>query len=426
MPLHPVWATYDSTNGDVYVTNFGDGTVTVLNGTTQAATIFVDAGPDSAAFDTATGFLFVTDSTAGNVSVLDGRSPVVDTTVVENITVGTDPKYAAYDASNGYVYVANNASDSVSILGNAGVAVFPVNFTESGLPAGTEWSVTLNGTLLTSSTAWIVADEPNGTYSFAVGSQAGYTRAPSSGSILVSGAGQSQAIVFTATPATFAVSFVESGLPAGTTWSVTFNGSLMSSGTDTITFSGLPNGTFSFTIGALAGYNASPQGGSVQVAGQAVSRTISFTPIASTYAVSFVESGLPAGTTWSVVFNGTTKSSGTNTIAFSGFPNGTFPYTVTAVSGYNATPSQGSLVVAGHIISQSIKFTLAPGSTSPATSGLSPTEWYGIVGGVIAALLVVLLLFALFGRRKRYSASFTESGPPFRCQLDSCSRRDLP
>ncbi|MEM3489441.1 MAG: hypothetical protein QXO75_07300, partial [Nitrososphaerota archaeon] len=43
---------------------------------------------------------------------------------------------------------------------------YSVTFTESGLPAGTSWSVTLNGVTLSSSSNSIVFSEPNGSYSY--------------------------------------------------------------------------------------------------------------------------------------------------------------------------------------------------------------------------------------------------------------------
>jgi len=405
----PVSVTYDSTNGDVYVTNLGGGTVTVLNGTSEMTEIPVGSGPDSAAFDGATGYLFVTNSGSGNVSVLDGRSPSV-TTVVANISVGVDPEYAIYDGSNGDIYVANNGSASVSVLGPAGAAQYTVNFTESGLPIGTTWSLTLNGTPLTSSSASIVTSEPNGTYAFTIDAKTGYTAAPSSGSITVEGADTSQAITFTPIRATYNVAFVESGLPSGTSWSVTFNGSTLSSGTATISFPGVPNGTYSFTVAARTGYTIAPSSGSITVSGADKNQAVVFTGIPATYAVAFVESGLPNGTAWSVTFNGSTSSSDTDTITFSGVPNGTFSFTVGAVNGFNATPSHGSFQVGGHAVTTSIVFAPSPSPSTTTSSGLSATEWYGIIGAVIAAVLIVLLLFIVLGRRGRSAVTFHASG----------------
>jgi hypothetical protein len=63
----------------------------------------------------------------------------------------------------------------------------PVAFTESGLPAGTNWTVTLNETPRWSTGSIIAFEEVNGTYPFVVGSVAGYTANPESGYIVVHG-----------------------------------------------------------------------------------------------------------------------------------------------------------------------------------------------------------------------------------------------
>jgi len=53
-----------------------------------------------------------------------------------------------------------------------------VNLTESGLPSGTMWSVTLHGVQRNSTNATITYSEPNGSYLLFVGSVAGYTVSP--------------------------------------------------------------------------------------------------------------------------------------------------------------------------------------------------------------------------------------------------------
>ncbi len=72
----------------------------------------------------------------------------------------------------------------------------------------------------------------------------------------------------------YTVSFEASGLPAATSWEVSFNGSGLNSTTISIQFQ-VPNGTTSFTIGAVSGFTASPQSGSVQIDG--ANRTIMIT-----------------------------------------------------------------------------------------------------------------------------------------------------
>jgi len=56
--------------------------------------------------------------------------------------------------------------------------------------------------------------------------------------------------------------FAETGLPSGTSWSVTWNGNTQSFTTNTIVFGGPAAGPFSYTVGSVTGYTASPASGS--------------------------------------------------------------------------------------------------------------------------------------------------------------------
>ena len=157
----------------------------------------------------------------------------------------------------------------------------------------------------------------------------------------------------------YQVTFTESGLPSGTTWSVTAGGSTQSSSTNSISFTE-PNGTYSFSVGAVSGYTSSPSSGSLTVNGNSVTETIIFTKSSqATYSVIFYETGLSSGTSWSVTLQGSTGSSSTNTISFTE-PNGTYSFSVGAVSGYTSTNSSGSVTVNGQSANVEIVFTPTP------------------------------------------------------------------
>ncbi len=139
------------------------------------------------------------------------------------------------------------------------------------------------------------------------------------------------------------VTFQESGLPPGTTWSVTFNGQQKSSSSSTITFS-VPAGTYSFTVGNVSGYTVSQSTGTVTVTNSNVQVSLVFTPVPTSYNVTFQESGLPPGTTWSVTFNGQQKSSSSSTITFS-VPAGTYSFTVSSPQGYTINVSKTPITI---------------------------------------------------------------------------------
>ncbi len=106
-----------------------------------------------------------------------------------------------------------------------------------------------------------------------------------------------------------------------------------------------------------------PGGGSPSVTDQAVPENGTGT----TYLVNFTESGLPSGTSWSVILNGQSQSSSLKAIFFSE-PNGSYAYTVGGVSGYSASPSSGNVVVNGSVVRVAISFSLASGGPLTITS----------------------------------------------------------
>jgi len=115
---------------------------------------------------------------------------------------------------------------SVSLWRGHGIAPssskYTVTFTESGLPSKTSWSVTLNGNLESSTGTSISFTEPNGTYSYSVGSVSGYTSSPSSGKVTVKGVPIGVPITFTVT--TLAITVSPTQGPVGSTVTVSGTG----------------------------------------------------------------------------------------------------------------------------------------------------------------------------------------------------------
>ncbi|MEM3791054.1 MAG: hypothetical protein QW260_08295, partial [Thermoproteota archaeon] len=271
-------------------------------------------------------------------------------------------------------FTVNGVPVSMSI--SFSEVTYSVTFTESGLPSGTMWYVNLsNGQSFSSTTSTISFSETNGTYSYTIATTDKiYKPSPSSGSFTVNGANVNQAITFSLV--TYTVTFTESGLSSGTMWYVNLsNGQSFSSTTSTLSFSET-NGTYSYTIATTDKiYKPFPSSGLFTVNGANVNQAITFSLI--TYTVTFTESGLPSGTTWSVTFNGNTKSSTTNTISFTGIANGTYSYSVGVVSGYTANPSSGTIIVNGANVNQAITFSLVTYTVTFTESGLpSGTTWY--------------------------------------------------
>ncbi len=265
---------------------------------------------------------------------------------------------------------------------------YTVTFTATGLPDGTTYSVTFDGTTLTNvsagGTVSNVFTVPNGTYAFSIATISGYRpNTPVSGSLTVSGADVTRSTGYT--QVTYVVSFEETGLSTGTAWAVTLNGVETSSLTAFVNFTE-PNGTYAFSVAAVAGYDApSPGSGNATVAGFNQTVMIAFVTAPPTYyTVTFTETGLTAGTSWSVTFNGTPTSSTTSTIVFSEL-NDSYTYTIANVDGLVPTPSSGTVTVDGMNADVNVTFAAPPPPTYTVTfteTGLATgTMWTVVFNG---------------------------------------------
>jgi hypothetical protein len=162
-------------------------------------------------------------------------------------------------------------------------AVYNVTLTETGLPSGQSWSAILNGVTASSTTSSIVFSAPSGTFNYQVLPVAGYTAAPSAGTVTVGTSPYSLAVSFTAV--TYAVTVTENGLPSGTSWSATVNGVTQTSVGASVTFY-LPNGTYTYSVANVNGYSMTGGTGSVTVNGAPAAAAVAFTPSTSPSLVS--------------------------------------------------------------------------------------------------------------------------------------------
>jgi outer membrane protein assembly factor BamB len=157
---------------------------------------------------------------------------------------------------------------------------YPVVFEESGLPLGTEWSVDFNDSILFGRSKSIVFQAENYTgYRYSVPGIPGVRVTPSEGIVNVSGQSTIVRVIFSAIspPSHYAIQFVESGLPSGSAWSVFLNGSETTTTSIEITFFE-PNGTYSYSISAVAGYSANRTSARLVVDGLDWVMGISFLP----------------------------------------------------------------------------------------------------------------------------------------------------
>jgi YVTN family beta-propeller protein len=340
----PYTISIDPKNGRAFVGNYGSDNVTVLGPTGAELDLSSAAGVGvfGSVYDPADGDVYVVSFDSDLVTVVSGRSG----TGVGGYSVGLGPVAAAVDPGTGTVYVANYDSDSLTLLSPAfRVLTYNVSFHESGLPVGTSWSMRFDGVGRGTSGTELNFTAPNGTLQpYSVGAVAGYTALAQFGTVQIAGTALVVTIGFAALPPTFAVKFVESGLPAGTIWSVTVGSTTEFTNGSAILFAE-PNGSYSFEVGAISGFHAKDRG-NFTVSGAPVKVRLAFSR--STYTVKFAETGLAAGTSWCVTFNGTTACSSTSSVSFNGIANGTYLFSVGHLAHYNLTGRySGSVTVAG-------------------------------------------------------------------------------
>jgi hypothetical protein len=335
------------------------------------------------AYDPVTGEVFVANYYSDNLTVLSGATD----TPVGNVTTGLGPLCLTYDSRTGDLYGTNYDGGTLSIITGGSGGGYGVTFTETGLPTGTNWAVTLNGVQLSSTSTSIAFTEPNGTYSYTVGPVPGYAAAVDSGSVTVNGVGLERGVVFAPVSGPYSVIFSETGLPAGGEWyvNVTGQGSVVSSTTSAALQ--LANGTYPFTVAsANKQYAPSPARGSIEVSGTAASESVTFT--LETYPVSYAESGLPSGASWSVTVAGTTHTSTTATVAFME-PNGTYAYSVGSTGGFGPNPANGTVTVVGGAQTIPVSYAKVFALIFTASNLPSGTNWSVTVTGGSSSVVLL-------------------------------------
>jgi hypothetical protein len=289
-----------------------------------------------------------------------------------------------YFPSPGLVVISWNGSLTASFVPSF-QQPYNVTISEAGLPNGTTWySNVTNGPSYNSTGDIIEFTETNGSYSFSVASVNESYVATYAPVFVVNGAAVNVSVTFSLT---YGVSFRESGLPAGLSWAVTFHLFLRNlttdGGTDTIVFAAETNGSYSYSIGGLSGWQQStmPYAGRETIRGAALAENVTYAQV--TYGVTFSESGLSAGLGWSVTFNGTseqiTTDGGTDNLTFAPAPNGTYAYSIVPVAGWyvSGIAYSGDLPVDGAPLLAVVLFVPVLNLVIFTEVGLpSGTTWY--------------------------------------------------
>jgi YVTN family beta-propeller protein len=375
-------AAFDPSNGFVYISNYYSGNITVLYGTNATVDKVIPvesfASLGAEIYDPADKSVYVADYSDHNVTVVKG------TATTASIQVGSDPSSFAYDPANNTIFVANYGSGNVSVI-NASTNQVVGSF-ESYFPDYLAYDSAANSLYMASEENGDL-DAYNATTYTSLGAPldidasvraGGVAYSPISGFVYVTNEFESSiAIISSSNVSSYPVTFIESGLVTGTTWSVTLGGVANGSTTNELAFTEL-NGSYPFSVGAVTGYSVNVSSGHVTVAGGPVNVYLGFTAIqtSSDFPVTFNETGLPTGTQWGMSLTPTVPG-GSSSAAAPGanvmqVPNATYTFTVSPVTGYTAAPSSGSITVAGLPLYRTIVFTAGTLALS-ATLTVSPS-----------------------------------------------------
>ncbi|MEM3191593.1 MAG: hypothetical protein QW292_05760 [Candidatus Parvarchaeota archaeon] len=107
--------------------------------------------------------------------------------------------YYSSDLSGSYVVIPQNAVITITYTPISSVKTYQVTFYEKGLPAGTQWSITINGQTYTTTSSSESLYLMNGSYAYTISGPRNYTISPSSGTVTVAGGPVSTNIAFTST-----------------------------------------------------------------------------------------------------------------------------------------------------------------------------------------------------------------------------------
>lgn len=281
-------------------------------------------------------------------------------------------------------------------------ALYPVTFQETGLPAGSVWSINASGVSVGTNLSTIEIDFPNGTFALTVSGPSNYyLTAPSN--FTVSGASVTAKIVFTAL---VVLDVRETGLAVDAEWTAWVTGAgtgnvtvTASNNTEPLAFA-VPPGDYHVTA-AATGYTVSPPNVTAHVGANGGTATFTFTPLPGLLVVTVSPMN---ASVW--VNSAPVKS--TNGTAYLTLPAGVIAIEVT-YSGYypyfnNVTVTSGAMKTV------TVALTAVPSTSSSGYGAISTNGW--ILIGVLATLALIFLVGMIYFSRRPRRGVGAPGAPP--------------
>jgi hypothetical protein len=188
-----------------------------------------------------------------------------------------------------------------------------------------------------------------GVYSYRVITPPGFATAHPSGAVVLGD--RSTTVHGRFTEVRFAATVTAFGLAPHTRWKLEIDGKTLTGSRSALSLD-LPNGTYPYVAEAVAGYTGGGAG-TLTVNGAAVAVVATYAAVL--FPVTFSETGLPAGTVWYLIVDGTTyRPNGTSLVVE--LSNGSVAFSVLSLFGYAAHPAKGHVKVAGSATSVTIGY----------------------------------------------------------------------
>jgi len=263
------------------------------------------------------------------------------------------------------------------------VRTYGVFVEELGLPNGTNWSVTVDGSKMSSTGHLIAMPVPNGTYNYTIHAVPNFV-VNSTGTVEVNGSFVTVTAYFQ--PVLYPVALREQGLPLDTPFSGEVAGSPLSLAVSGIASSLVwlePNGSYSYEFTSPPGWTAdAASSGTIVVKGGNSTVELAFVPSAKPYfEVTFKETGLPANhAAWPVTLDGMTLLTDTKELNFS-LPDGTYSFSIGSIPGFTPRTTSGTLTVHNKHKTITVKFTATLYAVTFKETGLPKGSWSVKIGG---------------------------------------------
>ena len=396
VPGGPWGLTYDPVNARLFIGDFGNSSLSVLNTVSNQliASIPLAYGINDPVYDASNGLVYVADTT-DDVYEVNATNLSLAGTVVNprGCGGGCAPDVQAYDPANQSVYLVDTFSDFVSAIQNSRViAAIPIG--PSPLGVGYDgWNDDLyvanySGAVVVDGVTNRVTDLVRFT-----GPAFYLTEDTSNGNMFVDDentTGQANVTVISGTSNTI-IATIPVGFRGGEEAYDPLTGNVyvaLDNSSDGYEYNGsvaVINGT-SDQLTSVLPVQQQPEGlaydsfnHEVYVANLATGSLSLLLPF---HRIAFVESGLNPGTPWSVVVNNISLTSNDVSVSLNG-ANGPYQYSIPSIRNYTISSNEGGVSVAGENLTIDVRFVPVTFTASFQPQGLPATSnWSVTLGGV--------------------------------------------